>query len=732
MKKSNFTPPWFLVYILLAQGVAVASIIFDIPFVRQCSVFLFLIFVPGFILLRIFDFRECNLIETILLSIGSSIGFVMLLGVILNGLGLLNLISQPLSTVTITIVFNILIILLGLLSYLTNKDFRIIHLNNLRKIPNLLSYLILPLLALIGVLFVLVLGNNMLLIAVMIAIPIVFISVLLRSNPSYHYPIFIFAVALVLLLSTTLTTKYVYWDDIQVEYRAFMDTKNLLIQDWQWQPGSFVELQSDKSMASVTILPTIYSNLMNIEPNLVFKVIFPIIASLIPLGLYLLYQIHWSKKIAFISAIFFTSNYVYFQTISVHAKPMIAEFFFVLLFFIILKYKNIKKGKWALFMLFVFSLFVSHYSLSYLYIFLILLTFLFGFFFSKGTVKKFSSSVVSFSFILAFFWYLYLSVGPFEEFTRAGRNILRTFIAEFTNLGARENQVQQLIGIAATPSFLHDIARYVQIFVLGLIFIGFIMLIIHLKKDKIGSEYFLFTFLNLGIMFSSILIPSFSSNLGISRLYNFSLIFLSPLFVLGANVFFKKILNVRIRNKPSLKEKKMKFCVILTSIVLITFYVFQTGLLYELSSDPVPTSFALSKYKMENSTVLINENDVFSVKWISVYGSENIWIWTDTWSVGHVWTSYSSIGRDTLLLLSNTTSPQIMFGSYVNEPLPINTNISYIFLSQRSIQDKKIVWDNSNDIYFDKSELPILNDTDAHINKIYTNSGSELYYRVEK
>ena len=733
MKSREFNVPRNMAYVLIAQAVVVISLIFDIPFVRQCSGFLFLTFVPGFLLLRVFGLKEFDIIENILFSIGLSIAFLMLLGVIVNQLGLLNFISNPLSTWSLAVIINVAVCLMCIFSFAKNKNFKVVNINILQRTPAFLSYLILPLLAVIGVLFNTVFNNNLLLIAVLIAIPIVFISILLRPKLSSHYPIFIVAVALVLLLSTTLSTKYLYGDDIQVEYNAFISTKTLSLQTWQWQLGGFVELQSAKSMASVTILPTIYSNLLNIEPNLIFKVIFPLIASLIPLILYQLYRGQFGKNIAFISAIFFTSHYIFFFVLPSHAKPMIAELFFCLLFLILLKRGTTGIGKWGIFTVFVFSLVVSHYAMNYLFMISIGLAWIGVHFFSKKRDNMISSSIIAFVTSFTFFWYSFVSIGPFFEFTRAMRNILNNSIADLLNFTTREGSVQQVIGFATAPSVLHNLGRYVQIITLGLILIGIIPLIIKLKKGKIGSEFALITFLNVGIMFLSIIVPNFTG-VGISRLYNFTLIFLSPLFVLGGKTLFMNILNPRIgKKKLDLKEGKKKvYCLILISIVLMVFFLFQTGVVYELAGDPEPSSLALSRYKLENSTFLINENDVFSVSWISAFSSKNIWTWTDAWSIGHVWISYGTISRDMLLWLSNTTQPSIMFNTWHNDSLTIDTRISYVYLSQRSIVDNRIAWDVSTNLYLNYSECPILNDKDALLNKIYSNSGSELYYRVTR
>lgn len=172
---------------------------------------------------------------------------------------------------------------------------------------------------------------------------------------------------------------------------------------------------------------------------------------------------------------------------------------------------------------------------------------------------------------------------------------------------------------------------------------------------------------------------------------------------------------------------------VLSSIILIAFLLFQSGLIYEISGDPSPSSIALSKYKLEFSNNLIHEEDVFSVSWLSQFGNtENKWTFVDVVSFNHVFISYGSINPNLVTLLHNTTQTLIPDGVVIRqeETLVPSSNITYIYLSKFSIQKQIIAWDTRNNLYYNISDIQILNSTIAFINRIYSNGGSEIYYRV--
>jgi len=189
----------------------------------------------------------------------------------------------------------------------------------------------------------------------------------------------------------------------------------------------------------------------------------------------------------------------------------------------------------------------------------------------------------------------------------------------------------------------------------------------------------------------------------------------------------------RLTNLKKLKIKSVNtnvsYSIALTLIILVPFFFFQTGLVYEITDDSSPSSFSLSYYKMQDSSLLIHESDVFSAQWLSTYGDiTQFATYADTIAETHVLNSYSTINQGLIILLSNST--QLLRADGVIPAVPNNPNNSYIYLSQFNIQNNVIWWYKRMGISYKLTELPILNETNAIISRIYSNGDSEVYFRT--
>ncbi len=733
METSKWNVPRFLIYVLGAQIAFWISLLLDIPIIRQVFGFLFLIFVPGLVLLRLLRIAKLNLPETVLFSVGLSISFLMLIGVLVNELGSFNLIPNPLSTGFLVIIVNVTLTLMCFLSCLMNREDSSFIKLSLKSFWPILASLIIPLLSVIGVLLVNVFNNNLLLITVLIVISIIFVSSMFISKLSSYYPIILFSIALALLLSTTLVSRYMYGSDIGVEFSGFTATKTSSF----WNRDNFNNWDqfSSVSMVSVTILPAIFSNLLNLEGVWIFKILFPIIFSFVPLGLYQFYRIYWDKRVAFIAVIFFMANYSFFQTLVTNAKQMIAELFFVLAFLIMLKGIVKHEGsKWIILLFFFFGMIVSHYATTYIFLFIILSTLLLGKIVSKKRIIKIKSTIIASALCITFLWYLYVVHGPFEKLVDVIRSTFESLATELFLSTSRGDPVQLALGLLESSTALHNFGRIIFNIAMVLILVGFIYSLIEWKKGKIDSEIGLIIFLNIGLLGLAIILPRFAGFLQMSRLHHFALLFLSPLFVLGAIFLLIYIPNLIKGNKSlNLKnEKKKSYCFLLISIVLVPFFFFQTGLVYEVAEDPFPSSISLSKRKLADSTDLIPENDVFSAVWLNSYGDvERMLTYADTLALLRVLTSYSTIHRSLISVISNTTERTLYPGIFSDTIKDVeNPSISYVYMRKFNVEKGMVLYYVSEGIYFNVTDLPLFNTTDVFMNRVYSNGASEIYYRA--
>ncbi len=159
------------------------------------------------------------------------------------------------------------------------------------------------------------------------------------------------------------------------------------------------------------------------------------------------------------------------------------------------------------------------------------------------------------------------------------------------------------------------------------------------------------------------------------------------------------------------------------------FFLFQTGVVYEVAGDPEPSSIALSKSKMDNLTVFIYESEVFSASWLSNFGNlDHMLTYSDTVSLTRVLTAYSEVDRRRLLIISDNVT-----GHYAPQLLPSPEievkDMSYIYLRQDNVLNGILTYDRRAGIIFNVTDVPVFNTDGILINKIYSNSASEIYYR---
>jgi len=335
----------------------------------------------------------------------------------------------------------------------------------------------------------------------------------------------------------------------------------------------------------------------------------------------------------------------------------------------------------------------------------------------KNKDKKINSVIVVFFFVLTFLWNIYIAEGPFDRLALFFEHTFKNFFEEFFYPQSRGGWVLAAMGILGSPSFLHDIGRILHNVTELFILIGFIALIAKRKKERLDPEYFLLTSLNVATLLMCIIIPNFANALQMDRMYHVLLLFLSPLFILGGRTFFENIFKIL----PLKKEKRREsYGLILILTVLVTFFLFQTGFVYEITGDPVPSSISLSKYRMDDYTRLmlglVDENDFFGAMWLSKYVDvEHTQIYSDVRAKFLVLTSSMIDRKDSIVVLSNTT---------------VITSESYIYLSRYNTINEVLLYDTRYpiNIRYNISEIPIFNSTIVFNNKIYSNSACEIYY----
>ena len=704
--------------ILIMQLVAFVVVFFDLPF-RQVVGFLYLSFLPGYLVLKVIRIDNISTIERVIFSSGLSLAILMLVGLVANEvLPILNL--SPLSTFSSMVIICVSTFLLYIASRLRSgslpkpKTTIFKARTFFSAIPLLVG---IPLMTIIGVELVITSGNNfILLFLVILSAAIVLCTFSQRIFPNQTYPIILLSISLFLLFSVSLVSKYVIGFDVNTEYYF----ANLTSITSVWNRAIPHEYNA---MLSITILPVLFSNFLNLNLDWVFKIVYPLIFSLVPLSLFVTFKkVTGSARIAFLAAFFSISiDVFYFQMLGL-ARQMIAELFFALLILLIVQDNiDIFKRKW-LFVIFSAALIVSHYGVSYIFMIYLLLTLVLSPLLKMGDKKDEKLVTVRTTmlyFLMAVMWYGFVSPSVLSALTDSGTHIYENILEQTASPGV----------VGLMPGFvspLHEVSKYLFYAMQLAIIVGLAVYFFRYRKTK-SATYISMAVISLFIIALSVLVPFFAATFTMPRIYHLTSFFLAPMLVTGLLILFglpskiKRLFSASRYNHPHLDGSGRKnIGLFLVSIVLVAFFLFQVGFIYEVAHDG-PSSLSLSFNRLRTNpasalsiwSAYAPEQDVLGAKWLYAYLDNRSNVYSDRLSSSQVLTSYGMIPaasfRDYDHVLSNTTD------------IPEG---AYIFLRKYNVVNLTMEGPLTGMFWDTTDILPFLNDCD----KIYSNGGCEIYF----
>ncbi|MBU4348474.1 DUF2206 domain-containing protein [Patescibacteria group bacterium] len=345
-------------------------------YIRAALGFIFLITIPGLLIMLMLKIREVGFWEYLVYVVGLSVSFIMFGGLAVNWiLPLLNITDKPLSLYPILICFNIFLIAFWIIAWIRNKDLKPFEIN-MPKLDwtNRIFFIVpmlLPVLSILGAFLLNNRGPNYLTMIMLGGIAVyVFMMVLFRKklNPNI-YPWALYWISLALLLMFSLRSWYVSGWDISQEYYVF----NLTMENSFWSMDYFRDAYN--ACLSLNILPKILISFSSIFNQMVFKILFQILFSFVPVILFLFFNIFYKKILSFLASFFLISTPNYMMEMPILARQEIAILFFSLILLVLFK-NNFSRNKKILIICFSFSMIVSHYSTSYIALGILLFTFL--------------------------------------------------------------------------------------------------------------------------------------------------------------------------------------------------------------------------------------------------------------------------------------------------------------------------------------------------------------------
>lgn len=338
-----------------------------VPVITPLIGFVYLSFVPGYLILRILRLHNLGSVKSLLYGVGLSLFVVMFTGYFMNiclpGFG----VKTPLTLVNLGICFSAVVLVLCLLSFFRDGKFHSDSYLDTKKLnnPSFLFLCLLPFLAVFGSYLMNLYSNNILTILLMVLIVFVLFLVVYDGIPEKFYIFAVWVVSISLLYSSSLISSMVWGWDVQNEFYL----ANLVLNYSLW---NFSLPDAYNALLSIVMVAPVYSLFTHIDLDHVFKLVYPFIFSLMPLGLYKIFRSQVdSSKLAFLAVFLLVSFNTFFIELVTISREMTAEFFMVLLLMLILERKY-KPSIVALLSIFSVCLVVSHYSLTYFFLICIL------------------------------------------------------------------------------------------------------------------------------------------------------------------------------------------------------------------------------------------------------------------------------------------------------------------------------------------------------------------------
>jgi len=696
----------YVQFVLLVQTVTWLSILLDIPILRQVFGFLFLTFIPGYVVLKALRI-ESQKTDTVLLSVGLSLTVLMLIGLTMSTLSPLIGLANPLTLSPLVLVISCVamcILLSGCRTDLTSTD-QVGDKSRTLTIFHVLLFVI-PALGIVGAVY-----DNVLILLIMIVVMAVFyvFGYSSRIAPTKYHLLIILVISLALIFHTSLISKYIMGEDMHVEVYVFRQTQ---IRGYWVSPGVGVDtdIARFESVLSITILPTVYSAVLDFGMETIFKILFPLAFALVPLVLYRIYETQTNKTIAFLSVLFFMASTTFFgmEPLTL-ARQMIAELLMVLSIFLLFE-KNIPtERKKILLIILGAGLIVSHYALAYIYVFQVILAYVV---LRKWRSKDvLSASLVLLLFSMTFGWYVYVSNAPLLKVSDDIKRIENNFINDIYNPAARSSQVATLVSTPSTIVSVINRAVFLATDFLILIGVAARALVLEGRKSDLDSKYRLMSLVAFTIMIACLVLPNVAGAFNFTRFYGMAMIFLAPFFVLGGQTIISwteraiSPLSAKISRLHRLTDNKV-LGLQLISILLVASFLFNIGFV-EHVTGVYPQSWALDKdQKRMSKDVGIRasyygevpvEQDVISTTWLSKHLDER----------GTVFGAHSSGTWYSYGLLS-----------------PDRQSSIYAFSGTQSGSYAYLTYGNTVGGLLNNTEMsPALTSS----NKIYTNGASEIY-----
>jgi|GEM_PF-6406750 len=268
----------------------------SVPLIREFVAVVFLTFVPGLFVLLQFDYNEPALTRTACYAFGLSIFLVMIVGGIASLLFPLVGVDHPLA---LNWLLGMWFVLTGIFAW-TSQNTLILRIPEERFMdPRTLSILLLPLVSILGSVFLKVSGNNLVLLALLIAIAILPVVVMVFADETWYFSLAIWCIALALLYHGRVPDYYTFTQPLPP----------VTLEHLRWIPNNGEGLGS--LLANGVLFP-IYAIVTGLPIDVEWNIVNTFLVSFLPVTLYTTFRRYVGSRDALIAACLFMFAYPFY------------------------------------------------------------------------------------------------------------------------------------------------------------------------------------------------------------------------------------------------------------------------------------------------------------------------------------------------------------------------------------------------------------------------------------
>ncbi len=530
------------------------------------------------------------------------------------------------------------------------------------------------------------LQNNLFIFAMIGGVCIITLLVAFNKLDEHYYPHVVGSIGFALLVQTTLLGPGLMGSDIHTEYYFYF----MALDGWDTTlPHPY------NAAIGTTVIAPFLTNVFYIPGYWIYKVLYPLLFSLVPFLLYFVFKKEIGAKYAFLAVVFFIIVPTWSMEMFALPRQMLGELMLAVCLYLIIVSKWRYKIRIPLLVVAGVSGAMFHYVMGPAILFYLGVSCILLLFFKRRVfpVKWLALAIVLIAIISMSYYsvvaqgialrcisgitYSYATQG--SAWTGDAGTIRATAGGEIVVVEdeikggvvviekSEEAQATTFIDRASPLIQTAWGADFMDVDIGGKVFrvfqyltqLAIVVGVVFLIKDRkrYSAEYLSFCGASILLIIACMFIPKFAGLLNATRFYHLALFLLAPVFILGGKAIFR---NIKL----------------LTVCLIIPYYLFTSGLVFEVTQQTdisqvnMPYAVSLSNHRIDMIGVFTS-NDIAVRDW--AFDNDLGWVYADTHS-------YLLLGERVIMDPYWPLSKALNTGEFEGG--------RYIFLSERNNQDR--------------------------------------------